>query len=448
MKQEFKKLFAIIQAAVRGTATGRARSSTVKLPTPWESWTIISLLRQRDRQVWACEIVADRLVQLEVAAGTIPGMPEWEYCFHGLGCCLTHKVTGEQIETETGEGFDYFFWVENLASLRNPGPDLQRAIELHSSLQSLRLTLADLSEAGVINTDQKAVHRWTVAEEAVAHTEIVNEFCQLLADATNRQRLSEAIGDSRDADVVRRLRAKRASDAIRRYEESESLRAEALYALADLGGQELWVPLRDALRKRPWSGVTCVALELIAKGDDPIWCADVFRLFGEVNPSGEAPEPAIWRLCAAFLLRHSYRAEEVLANLPLAGPTALGEAAILGLEYGTSPPTALFRRALLSGESAPCDRNLAAAALAVLDNSWSRDLLLSVMQESSDPRVTAASRAALRECHGPEGAAAADAWEQDHPVPESVSHLGQVDWVRFYMEKLHDRVLPLRQRFT
>jgi hypothetical protein len=27
-------------------------------------------------------------------------LPEWEYYFHGKGCCLTHRVTGEEIDVD------------------------------------------------------------------------------------------------------------------------------------------------------------------------------------------------------------------------------------------------------------------------------------------------------------------------------------------------------------
>lgn len=130
-----------MSAAVQGTAGERTPSRTAELPSPWESWTIISLIRQRDRQIWGRGVVAERL-DPSVPDGTIPGLPEWEFRFHGCGCCLTHKVTGEEIETETGEGFDFFFWIRNLKSVKNPGPDVRRVMELHPSLESLGLTLA------------------------------------------------------------------------------------------------------------------------------------------------------------------------------------------------------------------------------------------------------------------------------------------------------------------
>jgi hypothetical protein len=450
MLRSYQNLFDVMAAAVQGTAGEPIPSRNAELPSPWESWTTISLIRQRDRQIWGRSVV-ERLDR-SIPEGTIPGLSEWEFRFHGLGCCLTHKVTGEEIETETGEGFDFYFWIRNLKSVKSPGPDVRRMVELHPSLRSLGLTLNKLREAKLIDADGEPVGRWVVAEEAVAHTQTVRDYCQLLAEESKRRHLHEIVGDSADGEAIHRQRAKRLADINRYFEGSEMLRVESLYALADLDGEELSARLRDVLKSRPWSPLTYVAVEVIAERNDPTWCDAVYRVFNEVTPPDEIPQPAIWIECAKFLLKHDYRTEEILAGLQLAGRTALGKAAILGLEYGKTPPTALFRRALLSPEAAPLDRTEAAAALAVLDTPWSRDLLLSVLRESTSHDVTAESRAALRECHGPDCAAAADDWEKNRPVSGSESflerHFDVTNWVRHNMEDLHDRVYPLRQRFS
>src|SRR5258707_15433403 len=80
------------------------------LPTPWETWTLIGFLRHRERQYWVRDIIQTRLRGDPATlgamgalghpdgvkcSGSVPGMPEWEYCFHGRGCCLIHKITGE-----------------------------------------------------------------------------------------------------------------------------------------------------------------------------------------------------------------------------------------------------------------------------------------------------------------------------------------------------------------
>lgn len=52
----------------------------------------------------------------------VPGLEEWEYRFHGIGCCLTHRLTGERIDVDFvgdhAEGFD--FYLNYLESLRQP----------------------------------------------------------------------------------------------------------------------------------------------------------------------------------------------------------------------------------------------------------------------------------------------------------------------------------------
>ena len=79
------------------------------LPSPWETWTLIGLVRHRERQAWVAEVIGTRLKGSlpELAAagafghpqgvpqsGSVPGLPEWEYYFHGRGCCLTYVMTG------------------------------------------------------------------------------------------------------------------------------------------------------------------------------------------------------------------------------------------------------------------------------------------------------------------------------------------------------------------
>src|SRR3954447_20058679 len=140
-----------------------------ELPTPWETWTLIGLFRHRERQWWVPEVIRTRLRgdPSTVArlgsmghpdgvkqSGTVPGLPEWEYFFHGIGCCLTHKVTGEEIDVDfygpRAECFDEFFYLDYLRSLRQPEPPEARLIALHPSLRPLRLAIGELREAGLL----------------------------------------------------------------------------------------------------------------------------------------------------------------------------------------------------------------------------------------------------------------------------------------------------------
>ncbi len=129
------------------------------LPSPWETWTLIGLARHRGRQLWVADIIRTRLrgTPSDLAAvgalghpegvpqlGPVPGMPEWEYYFHGRGCCITHKVDGDAIDVdfycETAEYFDTYFYKNHLDSLRSPGPPERRLRELHPSARAITHT--------------------------------------------------------------------------------------------------------------------------------------------------------------------------------------------------------------------------------------------------------------------------------------------------------------------
>src|SRR5947209_12239115 len=85
------------------------------LPSPWVTWTLIGLVRHRERQLWVADIIRTLLRGSpdDLAAGgslahpegvpqlgPVPGMPGWEYYFHGRGCRITHKVEGDEIDVD------------------------------------------------------------------------------------------------------------------------------------------------------------------------------------------------------------------------------------------------------------------------------------------------------------------------------------------------------------
>jgi hypothetical protein len=368
-------------------------------------------------------------------------LPKWEYFFHGWGCRLTHRVTGETIEAETGDAFDFYFWLNSLRSDRSPTPARRRMIELHPSFESLRVTLAELRDAGAIRSQQEAPHWFRLSDEAVAYKGTVKRFCELLKEEANRPRLREAVGDWDGVEDPGPVRKERLA-VVLRHLDGTALQPEALYALADLRAPELRDRLRGVLATAPCTRLTVAALHIL-EGRGPEWCDDVYRLYQRLESDCPGPESSCWKKCVEFLLGQGYRTEEMLAALPVAGHATRGDAALLALEYSPADPTALFHRALLSK-----DRLLAAAVLAVLDSPWSRGILLSVLRESSDPTMTVECRAALRESHDPAAHEAANAWEKEHPPSKEEAWLDRGMLVRYTMEEVHDRVQRARRRFS
>ena len=110
----------------------RRCSPRTNLPSPWTTWALIALIRHEARQRWVTEVVRTNIGKLRDGGGSgiVPGLPDWEYRFHGIGCCLTHRVSGEEIDVEycesEGTSFDIFFYIRFLESLRHPKPPEDR----------------------------------------------------------------------------------------------------------------------------------------------------------------------------------------------------------------------------------------------------------------------------------------------------------------------------------
>ena len=229
---------------------------------------------------------------------------------------------------------------------------------------------------------------------------------------------------------------------------------EALRALHDLGAhRELKTRLEEILRGPITLRNTAMALDVISELSNDAWCPAVEELWNRLTPDGGIPQPYLWLQCVEFLLSQNYHTDDILADLPKAGETALVSAALIALERAPELALPLFRRALRS--SAGVDRTEAAAVLALIDQPWCHSELLSVLNESDDWDATAACRAGLLESRVHNIHSAALAWESKHPAEHATGierKLSVVfpervpDSVKYSMEKWHDRVMPIRTR--
>ncbi|QDU21923.1 DUF6896 domain-containing protein [Urbifossiella limnaea] len=454
------------------------------LPSPWETWTLIGLARHRGRQFWVADLVRTRLrgAPTDLAAagalghpeavpqlGPVPGMPEWEYYFHGRGCRVTHKVDGESIDVdfygETAEYFDTYFYKNYLESLRRPEPPEERLLALHPSPRTISLAIASLLAAGGLTPfEGRDSHPYRLADGVIDALDAIDAFCAAWEDPSRRPRLAALIGDWPAAEETA-PRAERCRELwrqrVRRDLKVPFVGADALQALADLNSPDLDRHLEDALREPP-SGIVSAALAVIGKADDPKWCDRVYALFSRVDPSGPLPQPHIWMTSLKYLLRHGYRKAEMTTALAKAGRTEVGEAVLVALEHAPELALPLIRRGLIS--EVPIDRTEVAAILTLVGKPWSLQELLGALKASDDQERTADARAALLETGDPEAERAVLEWEEMNPHEnETGSYLeiggrclgpfysmgehvlrNRGEYVRYEMGKLHDRVMKLR----
>jgi hypothetical protein len=448
------------------------------LPSPWVTWTLIGLVRHRRRQQFVTEVVDTRLRGLRTSSssGLVPGLTDWEYAFHGRGCLLTHRGTGLRIDLDfydpPGEYIDFYFYRDHLQSLREPEPPEERLIALHRSLEPIRLAVADLRTAGfLVPLEGGPPHVFRIAPAVLDHEAAIAAFCQAWGPPAARPWLAALVGDwpaaaaappglegsagdNRIAERAATCRGVREYALRHRGDPDRS--GVILQALDDLGAASLDEHLQRTLEGPP-SSASARALEIITRRGGTAWCPSLRRLLLRLDPERELPEPTLWVACLGFLLRHDARAGDLRGLLAQAAGLALAEAALLALEFAPEEAPGLFSRALRS--EIPLNRIAAAAALAVLNQPWSRRELIAVLRESRDWEPTAECRAALQECPADEARAALQEWEEANPgAPETEPNRDRPitlrdsllqstpRWVQSQMSRLHERVQTLRAR--
>ncbi|WP_406694400.1 hypothetical protein V5E97_25320 [Singulisphaera sp. Ch08] len=413
-------------------------------------------------------------------SGPVPGMPDWEYYFHGRGCCISHKVDGDAIDVDfwddSADYFDTYFYRNYLESLRRPEPPEQRLRELYHSARTVTIAVTDLLAAGALTPLPGSQHHpYRLADEVMAIADDIDSFCTTWADADRRVWLAAVIGDWLAADEAaagrpevtaitgpragrcRKIHLQRLHRELR-----EPYRgADALQALADLQAPDLDQCLEDALRSPP-SGLISVALDIIEQRDNPRWCVRVHELYSRVDPNGQPPQPHLWITSLKFLLRQGHHTAEVIASLAKAGGTEVGEAVMLSLEHAPELALPLIRKGLIA--DVPMNRTQVAAILALINASWSKRELLAALEASDDQAKTADARAALMETGDEGDQRAVLAWEARNPHENEIGtylEIGDRRLGPFYtfgelslrdraskltyeMDKLHDRVMKVK----
>ncbi len=443
--------------------------------SPWDLWTLFYLVRHRKRQEFVAETIRHRLGgKLEMLSGlgaaghperpqsgVVPGLPEWEYYFHGIGCCLTHRMTGEGIDVDffdaTAEWFDLFFCVAHLRSLAKPTFVEKRLIELHPSFSTIRLSIDQLVSLGLLQRHPKG----RATRLAFPHEELLKALKLLEPQWENldtQKRAACLFGDDlfiatfpeersrRQRTAKQTLQSRR--DFLGQLLNDEEIASDALRALYELPADDLDDVLRQTLRARNDRQVL-EALKIIQELNDPVWCDEVEGLLRWISPNAGIPNT--WLKCAEILLAHGRKPKQLHEQFLQIKSYHLGDAAILALEHFPELAIALFRKSLRS--NIPLNRSTAAAALAILDQLWSRELLLDVVRNSEDQEATSECRVALLETHDSDCHSVVLKWEERNPPnPTGEEHqtMGEMyvqqqdTWMRWEIQKLHERVFPLR----
>ena len=451
--------------------------------TPWHFWALVCLARHHLRQNWVADIVQFRLqgnLEAISAAGSfghpeipqtgiVPKDNEWEYYFHGRGCCLTHRGTGEQIDVDffddSGDYFSLWFYKCFLKSLKTPQLPEQRLIDLHPSKDSFFLTAAELFKSDACEKhSERDVYKLSTA--IVEQIPQVEAFCSFLdqhkkdvavacvfGDWIWARQLCESDTHANERKHIERLAnnltEKRLQELHLLFEDSDHKR-NTLAAIHDVSPAQANVYISKLL-KGAASGDVSFALQLIDDSNDPKWCPQVFSLFQRVDPNADIPEPHIWNTCATFLLRHSYNQENIVGKFDLVKNRSSADVALLALRFASDKAIRLFQIALRS--SIPMERITASAALAIIDQPWSRQELIKVLSESKDQEMTLYARGALYAGAHPEDHQIVESWESKYPRQAETGEFitfGELsvrqrdDRIKYEMQKLHDQVFPLR----
>jgi hypothetical protein len=123
-------------------------------------------------------------------------MPEWEYFFHGGGCCISHKIDGDVIDVDfwddSAEYFDTFFYKNYLDSLRRPE---QRLRELHPSTRAVTIAVHNLIALRALTPlPGREAHPYRIADEVLAFDGAVAAFCTAWAARNRRVWLAALVG--------------------------------------------------------------------------------------------------------------------------------------------------------------------------------------------------------------------------------------------------------------
>lgn len=401
VNNSFAQLFRSIEQAIEPPpknllAAIKAQPHAGTLPSPWETWLLISLYAHERRQKWALRQLRNRLPdalppsaevlrQEQPVETFLPGRPDWkvvvEARFQPPYVFLDNRGSGEGIFVDIPEdGAAPLTFAQYL--LRDAHPDIRwepaaRLRELcprgrdpyhherHAELVLIRNGLLEEISFNLVGHDEDAHligHRLT--KLAMNYGNLMRRFCRVWRRSDNHLWIAAVVGDwllaeelaieSGNADLIELTSAQAQKCREVRLEVINQSIGDGPSRCRDLLDAHNIDP--DSVDQYVQKGLTgdkeaCAEVAAFLRySDDPRWCNEAYVRIASV----EDPEIGQWRgggerELARYLVQHNHRPKEVLDRM--ANIYCLPyEAAMLALEFTRHLSLPLIRKALTWGQ--------------------------------------------------------------------------------------------------
>ena len=387
---------------------------------PWARRLLVALDDHVPRQLWVARVVATHLrgdlgllasdgafghpEQLD-QQGRVPGLPDWSYFFHGIGCCLTHD-DGTTIDVDFdkrgADGIDPYFYGRYLESLPAV-TGLESLLRRPEPVDDWWMAeIEDLEELGWVERNHR-LHmlplgkRWAEALRPA--------FGTMLGAGEPTAQLRAAVL-LEDFVYARQLRdvppdiARQAEESVTRHRTELGLRVQrgrsrpALCALSVIAPNYAHELADRVIADGPIDGLVSLALELC---EEPGVSAPALMSLAGRAQGREPPNPHVRTLAITQLMRR-YRAhsmpEDIRANLLhlLRNDGHSGEGLVGLLLSMLDPSEGIARLERTLRHDVPYARSQAACALVLLNTPES----VAALHANSDRAEAAAALSLLR----------------------------------------------------
>ena len=449
MKNQFASLFGQLERALATMPSDlfhalAALPAVGALPSPWLIWTLLALVTNRQRQLWALQAVREQLPQMLVPPRRhtidfrretfLPQAPEWNVAQYSYGELFFHnRVSGERITPPPSPDERClslqpraFIWQLGQVAIL---PAMARLKELYRDPNAVELELCLLARAGLLvapggrRLRPRPPLRRTpfqcsgpldgavLSDMALAQMPVLERFLAAWENSAARLWLAAAVGDwplaqqlaASTGDAALLSLTKRRAGQCRRLQlalirchvdPAGPMCAAALHSLYQLGAAKVPRLVATALRRtfRTARAACRYRHELdevgrfIVEADDPRWCKGLFALLRQLAAdTASRPLELPVEAWAGYLAKHGYHAAEAIELACRCGDR-FDDLVLIALEHAPQTALAVIRRALSrSGEMTAFARgsvfHSTVAILAAIDQPWSRRELVQILVE-------------------------------------------------------------------